>query len=188
MSSSYGTFPINLSSGLMSRFGRIELFRDKFTLSGLPPKDSQKNSGSTTEVKLNSISSIRLKTWLYFNSKIVIEYLENEQKKTIDFAFGGTWSTNMFKTIYLYATLKDLKDKGVCDTSSLSKRSLEDKLPVVLMFAGCSIGLVLITALLGSYSKGALVHMLAGSALFGIPVLWYLYIFKAKKLIRSIEE
>jgi len=141
MTNSYGSFPINLSNGIMANFGRIELLQDNIIISDPSINTLQDASSPTILIDLKTIVSIKLKTWLYFNSRIFIEYLDNNQQKIISFASDDTWSTNMFKTIYLYATLLNLKNKGACDTSLLVKTAIEDKASVVLMFVGCFVGL-----------------------------------------------
>ncbi len=186
MTNSYGGFPINLSNGIMANFGRIELLQDKIVINDPSINTLQDASSPTILIDLKNIVSIKLKNWLYFNSRIFIEYLDNNQQKTLSFASGDTWSTNMFKTIYLYAALLNLKNKGVCDTSLLVKTAIEDRVPVILMFVGCFIGLFLLTAALGFYGKEfSLIYMFLGSAVFGISAC-YLYLIKARNLIKSI--
>lgn len=186
MTNSCGSFPINLASGIMANFGRIELFQDKIVLTDPAINTLQDSSGPTITIDFTNIVSIRLETWLYFNSKIVIEYVDTNQQKTVRFASGDTFSTNMFKTIYLYSALLNLKNTGVCDTARLSQVAIEDKISVVLMFAGCFVGLFVLTAALGFYGKEfSLLYMLIGSAAFGVPIC-YLYLIKARRLIKSL--
>ena len=68
----------------MANFGRIELFQDKIVLTDPAINTLQDSSGPTITIDFTNIVSIRLETWLYFNSKIVIEYVDTNQQKTVD--------------------------------------------------------------------------------------------------------
>lgn len=187
MANSYGSFPINLASGIMANFGSLGLFQDKIVVSDPTVAVSQGGSRPILSINLSDIVSIKLETWLYFNSRIVIEYVDNNQQKTIRFASGDTMSTNMFKTIYLYSALLNLKNSGACETARLTQVAIEDKISVVLMFVGCFAGLFVLTAALGFYGKEfSLIYMLIGSATFGLPAC-YLYLIKARRLIKSLS-
>lgn len=188
MDNSYGRFPINLSRGIMADFGFIELQRDSIIVSNPSINTLQDGYSPTITIELSNITAIRIKAWLLFNTRICVDFIDNGISRTVSFASGDTWSTNIYKTIYLYSVLLDLKNKGKCDTSRLRKVATEDKFAVFLMFVGCFFGILILTLLFGNYGKEfSIIYMLIGSMVFGIPIC-YFYLVKTRRLVKSIER